>query len=408
MLALAVAVAAVLGSSAVPASRWLASAEEIHAGQALAERFECARCHEGAGLATPTADKACVGCHAQIHAGTFEAPPDILHRWQTRIVDLIQVPSLEGTGTRLRQAWVRDFLLKPHDVRPGMTATMPRLALTADDAEKLAQWLAPDATPFDEDAAPVMWFASARSGRRLADTKGCGVCHRMSGLPGGVAGGLAASVLPITIEPAKLAEGVALAPDLAWTRIRFRREALVAWLIDPPLMKPATTMPKLGLSRSQAEDIAEFLLETPLEPGLRAPPPARLPVLTRRVPFAEVRDRVFKHTCWHCHSEPDLALGDGGPGNTGGFGFKGRGLSLVNYEMIMAGAIGDDGERRSIFKPVSATDKTPRLVAHLVARQVEEAGGEIPGIRGMPLGLPALSSEDLQLVESWIQQGRPE
>ena len=54
----------------------------------------------------------------------------------------------------------------------------------------------------------------------------------MSGLPGGVAGGLAASVLPITIEPAKLAEGVALAPDLAWTRIRFRREALVAWLID--------------------------------------------------------------------------------------------------------------------------------------------------------------------------------
>ncbi len=28
-----------------------------------------------------------------------------------------------------------------------------------------------------------------------------------------------------------------------------------------------------------------------------------------------------------------------------------------------------------------------------------------PAVRGMPLGLPSLSPEDLQLVESWIAQG---
>jgi len=44
-------------------------------------------------------------------------------------------------------------------------------------------------------------------------------------------------------------------------------------------------------------------------------------------------------------------------------------------------------------------------VAALLARQKEEAG-ETPNVRGMPLQLPALSSEELQLVESWIAQGR--
>jgi hypothetical protein len=62
--------------------------------------------------------------------------------------------------------------------------------------------------------------------------------------------------------------------------------------------------------------------------------------------------------------------------------------------------------RRSVFAPVQ--DGTPRLVAHLWARHTEEAGRPVPGIRGMPLGLPALPPEDIQLVvESWIAQGRP-
>jgi hypothetical protein len=141
------------------------------------------------------------------------------------------------------------------------------------------------------------------------------------------------------------------------------------------------------------------------------PAPTRLPVLERRVAFEEVKARVFRKTCWHCHSEPDLALGDGGPGNTGGFGFKGRGLSFVDYTTISSGSVGDDGNRRSIFKPIAVegfSEPVPRLLAHLLARQIEEAGGEVPGIRGMPLGLPALSPEDIQLVESWIAQGRPE
>ena len=63
----------------------------------------------------------------------------------------------------------------------------------------------------------------------------------------------------------------------------------------------------------------------------------------------------------------------------------------------------DTGERRSIFEPMA--DGTTRLVAALVARWAEEAGKEDPAIRGMPLGMPSLSPEDVQLVETWIAQG---
>jgi hypothetical protein len=49
-----------------------------------------------------------------------------------------------------------------------------------------------------------------------------------------------------------------------------------------------------------------------------------------------------------------------------------------------------------------------RLVAVLLARHKELAGQVTPGLRGMPLGLPALSAEQIQLVESWIAQGRPQ
>jgi hypothetical protein len=31
----------------------------------------------------------------------------------------------------------------------------------------------------------------------------------------------------------------------------------------------------------------------------------------------------------------------------------------------------------------------------------------VEGVRGMPMGLPGLSREDIQLVETWASQGAP-
>lgn len=368
---------------------------------AEAERFECNRCHEGGGLTTPPADKACVGCHAAIESGAFEAPPDVLAHWQKNIVDLTAVPSLDAAH-RFRRDWVRDFLVKPHDLRPGLTATMPRMPIDKASAEALAAWLVPDET----EQRDARWFAWPSRGRRIMERTGCMTCHTMTGLERPIP----PATVPAKLTPADLALGVMLAPDLRFTRERLREDALVAWLLDPPAMKPKTAMPRLGLTRAEAEDVAAFLLEEPLAKPPAREVPKRLPVLERRVSFAEVRDAVFHKVCWHCHSEADLALGDGGPGNTGGFGFAPRGLSLRDYAAIAAGSLGDDGKRRSIFKPLpdGPLAGTPRLLAHMLARQLEEVGQEVPGILGMPLGLPAFSPEAIQLVESWIAQGRPE
>ena len=47
------------------------------------------------------------------------------------------------------------------------------------------------------------------------------------------------------------------------------------------------------------------------------------------------------------------------------------------------------------------------MVSVMQARREEELGQPVEGVRGMPLGLPSMSPEDIQLVESWVSQGRP-
>ena len=100
-----------------------------------------------------------------------------------------------------------------------------------------------------------------------------------------------------------------------------------------------------------------------------------------------------------------MSLGDGGPGNTGGFGFAPRKLNLASYSGVAGGLLDAHGERQSAFAKTS--DGTPRLVAAMMARYAEEAGKPSSEVRGMPLGLPPLPLEEIQLVESWIAQGRP-
>jgi hypothetical protein len=118
-----------------------------------------------------------------------------------------------------------------------------------------------------------------------------------------------------------------------------------------------------------------------------------------------VQARVLRKVCWHCHSQPDFTRGDGGPGMTGGFGFAPRGLDLSTYSGVLSGLRDREGRGTSVFTP--RADGEPLLVAVLRARQAEECGVTTE-LRGMPLGLPALSAEEIQLVDSWVEQGRPE
>jgi mono/diheme cytochrome c family protein len=355
--------------------------------------MECNRCHRETGLGDAPRDKHCVHCHAEITAGTFPADARLLRTWKPHVEQLRFTPSLGGVGTTIRPDWVRGYLLSPRDLRPSLHPTMPRLDLDDHDAASIAAYLASNAAapPAQERAAPR---GDLDRGRRLFTDKGCSTCHAFTG---------ARTPAPAPVEPADGA-GRVLAPDLAFARDRVIPERVAAWIVDPKRMRPDAAMPAQALSPAEAADLTAFILHAPLDPS---PPPAslvRLPVLDRAVGYEEVAERVLHKICWHCHSQPDYARGDGGPGNTGGFGFAPRRLDLASYESIAAGYVDARGERRSLFSPTASGD--PVLLAVLLARQHEERG-RAREVRGMPLGLPPMSPEDVQLVETWIAQGHP-
>ena len=362
-------------------------------GHALVVRFECNRCHDGTGEKAMATERHCTHCHEDIATGRFGAGAPRLAEWKRSVAPYRHAPSLDALGKRLRTDWVARFVREPYDLRPNLAGTMPRLALDEHDAADVARYLTRDATRGD-DGTPAT--GDLEAGRALIEAKGCGGCHLFSGVP----------ALPTKPDVSTEARRAAteLAPDLRHTRDRFRHDALVPWLLAPASLKPDTPMPNHSLSVREATDIAAYVLEAKLEERAELPATARLPLLARPVSYAEVERRVLSITCRHCHGDPDVAGGDGGPGNTGGFGFAPRGLDLSSYRSANAGLIGGDGERHSLFE--RQRDGTPLLVAALAARRDEEAGHVGP-VRGMPLGLPSVGLEEIQLVETWIAQGRP-
>lgn len=361
-------------------------------GAELLARFECQRCHTGTGQPEPALEKQCVGCHRQIMAGTIDASAENLDVWKGNLRSLPVAPDLAHIGHKLTRTWISGFLRKPHKVRPGLPASMPRLLISEPEAAALANALVPR-------LAKDQSFSQAAAGRGAAlfEELQCSACH---------AHGSAAA------RPRRYAEGatpdsdaLALAPDLALTRHRFQSGMLVEWLLHPQGVDPKTLMPNFHLTESQAASIAAFLWFSSEEPPALAPIQARLPVLKREVGWDEVFGKVFKTVCWHCHASADFAMGDGGAGNTGGFGYPAKGFDVSSYESIRSGAFGPDGRRRSVF----ANDETgvPLLLSVLLARRDEERGHQREERIGMPLGFPAMTAEQIQLVESWIAQGRP-
>jgi len=132
-------------------------------------------------------------------------------------------------------------------------------------------------------------------------------------------------------------------------------------------------------------------------------------LLERRVSYEEVASQVFRKSCTHCHADPG-PNGDPGPGSTGGFGFAARGVRLLSFRGTQLGYIADGGARKSLFLREPALERWggSRLVAALVARHEETSGRPVKEVRGMPMGLPGLSAEDIQLVETWVSQGAKE
>ncbi len=392
----------------------LAAAPSAEALEVL-KRHECHRCHEVEGLAPMPVQASCAGCHRDLAstAGDAARTRDGLERygktWERFVTRSSQhyqhVPPLAGMG-RLRGAWLERFFEAPHDVRPHLTESMFRANLAPAEVDALLRgWGAASEPP----PSPVPDAATVEAGRALFVARGCQGCHALGNLRFPQAKG---------VEPKGPAW--ARAPDLRHARQRLSPATAAAFIQNPQAVLPGAVMPPLGVGPEDAARLAAFVFHADVGPPAKAAPP-KLPAwdAKAKVPgYEEVERRVFKDTCWHCHSNPDFADGDGGPGNTGGFGFPAGGLSFASFAEVMNGSTGPDGKRRSIFRKGPTGE--PVLLERLRARHAENlrdlaTPGKDPFAappsgdvgRGMPLGLPALSPEDFALVERWVRGGRP-
>jgi len=168
----------------------------------------------------------CAGCHAHAdHSPRAAGPP------------------LTFEGVRVQATWLRDFLRRPHAVRPfgtrpGSGARMPDFAMTAEEADSIATFL------LQRDVAPPAPFAPlplSRFARSKLDTLldrrwSCLGCHRWNG------------------------RGGRIGPDLALVASRLRPEFVRAILDDPRHVTPGTVMPQPQLAGDVLDGIASRLV----------------------------------------------------------------------------------------------------------------------------------------------------
>ncbi len=340
----------------------------------------CATCHDVPGQAEEPRATSCAGCHDWIRATAADparreralAAFPLWERYERNVVSYLDVPSLEAAMARLEPEWVAAYLEDPHDLRPGLPETMPRFDLDEAQVSLIASAFGPEPVPATAAVDP----ANAARGESLFASRGCVACHTFG-----------------TLHPGP---GLPSAPDLAVTRHRMDPDVVAAWIADPQSVSAAATMPAFGLPADEVLALRDYLFVA--DPAGQVPEPvASVPVaVDRPVGWAEVQERVFGRVCVHCHMDPEANGGRGGPGNQGGYGWAATGIELETAAGVAAVA-----------------DRIPAVLLRRrdEARRDVLAPGEAPAdldrhpTPGMPLGLPALSDEEIGLVLAWIEQG---
>lgn len=101
--------------------------------------------------------------------------------------------------------------------------------------------------------------ADAERGHSAIARYGCGACHRIPGVAG--ARGLVGPPLDHFGERALIAG-----------QLPNRPSTLVAWIVDPPALIPATGMPDMDVAPADARDIAAYLYSLQSDEAMVWPP----------------------------------------------------------------------------------------------------------------------------------------
>jgi mono/diheme cytochrome c family protein len=149
---------------------------------------------------------------------------------------LLSTVALDRIGSQLTPDWLRSFLREPSTVRVSVEVRMPRMGITADEADVLAEY-ASRALVDDRLASwTVPPQGAATAGADLYARLGCQGCHQVEGR-GGYVG-----------------------PDLSSVGRRLQPGWMKAWLLAPERWKRDTTQPDYGLTEDQATALTAYLL----------------------------------------------------------------------------------------------------------------------------------------------------
>jgi len=343
----------------------------------------CVLCHDVPAHAAAPVDEGCQSCHVWIRSVAADpvkreravAVFPLWERYEKTVASYLTVPDL-AAASRLEAGWVAGWLADPHDVRPNLPEGMPRFALSEAQRAEVAAFMV-SLRPVVAPAPPPSPARVAR-GAEVFVSAGCAGCH--------------------TFGAAHITGALPLAPDLQHTRQRMKPDVLTAWLRDPTAFSAAATMPAANLPEADLLAVRDYVLLADVHaPPAPAPGPSPSPS-GKQVVWADVEARVFGRICVHCHMDPAQNDGRAGPGNAGGFGYPATGIELQTYESVKAhqaqilAAL--DRRRAESARDTVAPGQAPASLAR-------------PDKPGMPLGLPALSDADHQLVVDWYAAGAP-
>jgi hypothetical protein len=308
-------------------------------------------------------------------------------RWKSRIRTLIVTPKLRFKQKKLSRKWLENYLKNPVPLRPHLGATMPRLRLSEEEVRVLASELGEDV----KDEAPKDSLKSLEKGQSLFRQYGCNSCHEFS-----------RGIDEVKFDPSQKSTPIRrrMAPDLRYARKRLSYKYTTELLTNPAL-RAESGMPSFDLKDDEVENLVNYIFFSPLSSNDLVSSAYQPKLLQRDVRFNEVNTRIFDKVCRHCHFDPkvnQVLPGDGGPGGTGGFGFSGNGVFLNSFETVTSAQVtklifGKDDEGISL------------MVRSLINRHLEVEGDFKHGVLGMPLGLPPIPLDDIDLLHTWIEQG---
>lgn len=150
----------------------------------------------------------------------------------------VSTAPLTTEGSKVRREWLKDFLIRPHAVRPILPERMPYFRMSDSDAAVIADYIKEiyvdnDLPKFTTDD---LTEDEALLGEELFEKKQCVSCHIINGA-GGYVG-----------------------PKLDDVSKRLEPEWLFAWLKDPIRYRSETMQPDYGFTDIEARRLTAFLM----------------------------------------------------------------------------------------------------------------------------------------------------